>query len=118
AVEAGDDLWPGQSLLPMHWGSASLGGEGAAGINALTSPARRGQSQQPDLNHCAVRISKAELPWRLCAFGFVDGIAALEIRASLRPLLDAFPFASVTLIGREHAGVLFRAASPAAVAST
>ena len=45
------------------------------------------------------------------AFGFADDAAALEVRAALRPLLEMFPFASVTLIGRERAGVLFRAAA-------
>ena len=40
----GDDVRPGQAYLPMHWGSASLGGAGMHGINALTSPARCPQS--------------------------------------------------------------------------
>ena len=110
-VEASNELWPGQAFLPMHWGSASLGGEGATGINALTSPARCPQSQQPELKHAAVRVTKVDLPWRLCAFGFVEDAAALDVRATLRPLLEMFPFASATLIGRERAGVLFRAAA-------
>ena len=29
AVEASAELKPGQAFLPMHWGSASLGGDGA-----------------------------------------------------------------------------------------
>src|SRR6185369_6412420 len=40
AVEASEELKPGQAFLPMHWGSASLGGEAMHGVNALTSPAR------------------------------------------------------------------------------
>ena len=110
-VEASGELRPGQAFLPMHWGSASLGGAGATGINAVTSPARCPQSQQPELKHAAVRITKAELPWQLCAFGFGEDVVALDIRATLRPLMEDFPFASVTLIGRGRAGVLFRAAA-------
>ena len=95
----------------MHWGSASLGGEGAFGVNALTTPARCPMSQQPELKHAAVRVTKAELPWRLAAFGYAPDGDALALRAALRPLLESFPFASVTLIGRERPGVLFRAAA-------
>ena len=36
-VEASAELKPGHAFLPMHWGSASLGGEGALGVNALTT---------------------------------------------------------------------------------
>ncbi|MEP6657351.1 MAG: molybdopterin-dependent oxidoreductase [Betaproteobacteria bacterium] len=115
-VEASGELRPGQAFLPMHWGSASLGGEGATGINAVTSPARCPQSQQPELKHAAVRITKAELPWQLCAFGLGEDAAALDLRATLRPLMEDFPFASVTLIGRGRAGVLFRAAARTPVA--
>ena len=64
------------------------------------------QSQQPELKHAAVRVTKVDLPWRLCAFGFVEGAMALDVRATLRPMLELFPFASVTLIGRERAGVV------------
>ncbi len=69
-VEASSELKPGQAFLPMHWGSASLGGEGAHGINALTTPARCPVSFQPELKHAAIRVTKAELPWRLAAFGY------------------------------------------------
>jgi assimilatory nitrate reductase catalytic subunit len=109
-VEASDDLRPGQAFLPMHWGSASLGGEAMHGINALTSAACCPQSGQPELKHAALRVTKAELPWRLTAFGYpVDG-DALALRARLRALMAHLPFASVVLIGRERTGVLLRAA--------
>jgi assimilatory nitrate reductase catalytic subunit len=103
-VEASAELKPGHVFLPMHWGSASLGGEGGFGVNALTSSARCPTSQQPELKHAAVRVTKAELPWRLAAFGYAPDGDALLLRDALRPLLDVLPFASVVLmaaIGRE-----------------
>jgi assimilatory nitrate reductase catalytic subunit len=110
AVEASDELKPGHAYLPMHWGSASLGGNGAFGVNALTTSARCPTSQQPELKHAAVRVTKAELPWRITSFGRAGD--ALVLRDGLRTFLHEFPFASVTLIGRERPGVLFRAAAP------
>jgi assimilatory nitrate reductase catalytic subunit len=53
-------------------------------------------------------VTKADLPWRLAAFGYAPDGDALALRAALRPMLGSFPFASVTLIGRERPGVLFR----------
>jgi assimilatory nitrate reductase catalytic subunit len=105
AVEASPELKPGQAFLPMHWGSASLGGAGLHGVNALTSPARCPQSGQPELKHAALRVVKAELPWQVAAFGFPADGNALAVRATLRALMDRAPFASVVLIGRERAGV-------------
>ena len=35
-------------------------------LREVTLPALDPVSRQPELKHCAVRISKAELPWRLC----------------------------------------------------
>ena len=43
-----------------------------AGVNALTTPARCPVSEQPELKHAAVRVTKAELPWRLAAFGYAS----------------------------------------------
>ena len=112
AVEASDEVRPGQVFLPMHWGSAHLGGAGAHGINALTSPAFDPVSRQPELKHCAVRITKAELPWRLVAFGYpLDG-DAVALAEAARRWLGSFPFATCVLVGGERSGVLFRAAAP------
>jgi assimilatory nitrate reductase catalytic subunit len=114
-VEASAELRPGDLFLPMHWGGGSLGGTGALGVNALTTPARCPVSQQPELKHAAVQVTRAALPWRMAAFGHpLDG-DALALRASLRPVMDALPFASVTLIGRDRPGVLFRAAAATTV---
>jgi len=110
-VEGSSELKPGHAFLPMHWGSASLGGEGGLGINVLTTAARCPVSFQPELKHAAIRVTKAELPWRLSAFGYAPGGDALALRAALRGLHQCFPYASVTLIGRDQPGVLFRAAA-------
>ena len=82
-VEACAELKPGHAFLPMHWGSASLGGEGALGVNALTTPARCPMSSQPELKHAAVRVTKAELPWRLAVFGYARDGDALALRAGV-----------------------------------
>jgi assimilatory nitrate reductase catalytic subunit len=113
-VEAGDDLRPGQAFLPMHWGSAHLGGAAARGINGVTLATFDAVSRQPELKHCAVRITKVELPWRLVAFAYaVDG-DALALAQAVRRWLPGFAFATCVLVGREREGVLFRAASPGA----
>ena len=109
-VAASDELKPGQTFLPMHWGSGNLGGEGMNGINALTTAARCPQSGQPELKHAALRVTKAELPWQVAAFGFPHDGDALALRATLRAMMEHVPFASVVLIGRGRDGVLFRAA--------
>jgi assimilatory nitrate reductase catalytic subunit len=114
-VEAGDDLRPGQVFLPMHWGSAHLGGAAANGVNGVTLATFDAVSRQPELKHCAVRIAKVELPWRLVAFAYaVDG-DALALAGTVRRWLPGFTFATCVLVGREREGVLFRAASPGPV---
>jgi assimilatory nitrate reductase catalytic subunit len=111
-VEASDTLSPGQVFLPMHWGSAHLGGAGARGINAVTLPALDPVSRQPELKHCAVRISKAELPWRIVAFAYAPDAYALA--QSARRYFGSFAYATCVLVGRKREGVLFRGASPGA----
>ena len=117
AAEASEELRPGQAFLPMHWGSRFLSGDGALGINAVTLPALDSASRQPELKHCAVRITRAALPWRLVAFGTPADGEALSLAEALQPLLVRFPFASCVLLGREREGVLLRAAAKAPVDS-
>ncbi|MDP1537330.1 MAG: molybdopterin-dependent oxidoreductase [Burkholderiales bacterium] len=106
-AEAGTAVAPGQAFLPMHWGSRYLSG---AGINALTLPAIDPQSFQPELKHCAIKVSKAMLPWRLTAFGTpLDG-DTLALLARVQALLPEFVFASCTLTPDAN-GVLLRAAA-------
>jgi assimilatory nitrate reductase catalytic subunit len=113
-VEASDEVKPGQAFLPMHWGSAHLGGAGMQGINAVTLPTFDPVSRQPELKHCAVRISKEELPWRLVAFAYAPPGEASTLLQNVRRFLPQFAFATCVLIGREREGVLLRAASASA----
>ncbi len=100
----------------MHWGSEVVSGRGTqgealAGVNALTSPAFCPDSKQPELKHSAVKILKAELPWRLLAMAWFDDDRALRARERLVPLMARFDFAACVPFGRERTGVLFRAAA-------
>src|SRR3990167_2899035 len=71
-VQASAEMAPEQVFLAMHWGGEYLGGHAStgtrlAGVNALTTPAFCPTSKQPELKHAAVKVLKAELPWRLVA---------------------------------------------------
>jgi assimilatory nitrate reductase catalytic subunit len=104
---------PAQAFVAMHWGEEFLLG----GVNALTSPARCPQSQQPELKHTAVSVERADLPWKLVALAwFDDEAAALQARTALRAQMSAFGFASCVAFGRERAGLLLRAAALSAPA--
>lgn len=112
---AGDDMRSGQAFIGMHWGEEFVSGrgknnEGSFGVNALTLPAFDPSSKQPELKHAAVKILKAELPWRFVVFGWIDRSRALTLQAAMRPYMRRFSYASCTLFGREKSGVLFRAA--------
>ncbi|QTS84405.1 molybdopterin-dependent oxidoreductase [Ectopseudomonas khazarica] len=104
-VQADDALRPGQAWLPMHWGKRFLKGLGS---NALTLPAVDPLSRQPELKHASVEVSKAQLPWRLVAL--VEGEVQSRLQA-LRPLFEAFAYASLVPTGRERPALLIRAAS-------
>jgi len=111
-LRASDQVTPTQAFVAMHWGSEVLGGKGCQGLNALTSSAFCPQSKQPELKHAAVRIARAELPWRLLAMGWLDDEdEALRVRASLQALMSKFDFATCLPFGRERHGVMFRAAA-------
>ena len=113
-----DDVRSGQCYVPMHWGKLTLASSGSHGINALTLPAFDPISKQPELKHTAVRVERAELPWSLVAFAYVEGgrdpVAVCdELREIARTLSEtgsAF-FASTTLIGSEKPGVVLRLAA-------
>ncbi len=104
---------PGQAFLPMHWGSRYLSG---AGINALTLPVIDPKSFQPELKHCAIKVSKALLPWRLIAFGTPRDGDALAQLARVQAWLPEFEFASCALMS-DAGGVLLRAGASAAPAA-
>ena len=105
-----------QSFIAMHWGDEFLSGststgERVAGVNALTSPAICPSSKQPELKHAAVKVLKAELPWRLLCVAWLPPDDALRARERLKQLMQAFPFATCVPFGRERTGLLFRAAA-------
>jgi len=113
-ASAGDDMRAGQAFVGMHWGEEYVSGrgheaDGTFGVNALTLPALDPSSKQPELKHAAVKILKAELPWRFVIFGWIDQSEALNLQAALRPYMRRFSYASCTLFGRDKVGVLFRA---------
>ncbi len=113
-----DDVRSGQCYVPMHWGKLTLASSGSHGINALTLPAFDPISKQPELKHTAVRVERAELPWSLVAFAYVEGgrdpVAVCdELREIARALSESGNtfFASTTLIGNERPGVVLRLAA-------
>ena len=118
-ARASDTLVPGQAFVAMHWGEEFVSGHGAdgrtlAGVNALTNGAFCPQSKQPELKHAAVRVERAELPWRVLAVAWLPAEGALATRERLRPLLRAFGYASCVPFGREpdaRVGLLFRGAA-------
>ena len=105
-----------QAFIAMHWGDEFLSGctstgQRAAGVNALTSAAFCPSSKQPELKHAAIKILKAEMPWRLLCVAWLDSDDALRAREQFRPLRQRFPVATCVPFGRERSGVLLRAAS-------
>ncbi len=114
-VALGDDMRAGQAFIGMHWGEEYVSGrgregDGTYGVNALTTPAFDPSSKQPELKHAAVKILKAEFPWRFIVFGWIAEDKLLDLQAALRPMMRKFAYASCTLFGRDKVGVLFRAA--------
>ncbi len=110
---------PAQAHVAMHWGDEVLGGRGEAGkpkagINALTNTAFCPISKQPELKHTAVKVLKAELPWRLLMAAWFDEAQALSARDRLQPLMAQFSFALCVPFGHSQHGVLFRAAADVA----
>ncbi len=95
---ASDSVVPAQAFVAMHWGSEFMAGPG---VNALTNGAFCPQSKQPELKHAAVKISKAELPYRVIARAWLDADAALTRRAQVLQLLSDLPYAACVPFGRE-----------------
>jgi len=123
-VQGSTDVGLSQAFIAMHWGSEYLSGQSStgtplAGVNALTTPAFCPTSKQPELKHTAVKILKAELPWRLLAMAWLPADKALAVREALAALLPTLPFASCVPFSNnaplaspecERHGVLLRAA--------
>ncbi|HEX6708001.1 MAG TPA: molybdopterin-dependent oxidoreductase [Albitalea sp.] len=119
-VQASTQVAPAQAFVAMHWGAEFVsghtgGGEPTRGVNGLTSPAFCPRSKQPELKHAAVKILKADLPWRLLGVAWLPEDQALGAREQLRELMPRFAFGACVPFGRERTGVLFRAAAYEAV---
>ncbi len=112
---ASESVAPAQAFVAMHWGSEFMAGPG---VNALTNGAFCPQSKQPELKHAAVKLSKAELPYRMIARAWIDADQALTQRADVLQLLATLPYATcVPFAGRrgrepdDKVGVWLHAAS-------
>jgi assimilatory nitrate reductase catalytic subunit len=115
-AQSSTQVAPTQCFVAMHWGEefvsgASSTGVRSAGVNALTSPALCPQSKQPELKHAAVKILRAELPWRLLALAWLPDSEALRAQERLKALMPSFAYATAVPFGRERSGLLFRAAA-------
>jgi assimilatory nitrate reductase catalytic subunit len=111
----------GEAFIAMHWGPEFVAGRGderpSFGVNALTVDAVDPASRQPELKHAAVRVQRAELPWRYVVFGRVPAARQAALQFELRARFGAFGYASCVPFGHddERAGLLFRAAAAAPV---
>lgn len=114
-VEADESVRSGQAWLPMHWGKRWLGGRDSDGVNSLTTPAFDPISRQPELKHAAVKVSVADLSWRMVAFVSLPEPEMMVLHDALRSLQADIAWFSAVPVGRQpaegvRAGVLIRAA--------
>ncbi len=107
-LQPSEEVAPMQAFVAMHWGEESVAGQAGGapgfGVNTLTLPAIDADSGQPELKHAAIKIIKAELPWRLTAFAWLPEHTALTVRMSLRAHMSGFAFGSCVLFGHETQG--------------
>jgi assimilatory nitrate reductase catalytic subunit len=106
SVRVSDEVLPTQTFLPMHWGSQFMN---SAGCNALTLSAFDPLSKQPELKHCAIKVERLELGWRMVLMR--RGGQSLRMLKVLQPLLAEFDYANCGLYGRGDGMVVMRAAS-------
>ena len=109
-VLASTTLRPGQCFMPMHWGGNSMGG---LGVNGLTISRTDPASGQPELKHAAIQVAKLDLKPSLVALQRAtaepaDGESAVDTMVRLRPLLAEYPYASLTLAGRDTPVVVLK----------
>ncbi|AUH51307.1 nitrate reductase [Chromobacterium sp. ATCC 53434] len=100
------EMAPGCVFAAMHWNRRFLN---SGGSNEATTSAVDGLSFQPELKHAAVRVEKAELPWRVLAALRGDDPPALQSR--LTPLLGDVGYAAISLAASDI--LLLRAADAA-----
>ena len=119
-AQSTDELGIKQAFMAMHWGPGFISGrdhqnKALAGVNAITTSTFCPTSKQPELKHAAVKILKAELPWKLLAMAWLPSEQALTILQSLREFMVKFEFASCVPFADDvgqaaRQGILFRAA--------
>ena len=90
----------------------------SAGANALACDATDPFSKQPELKHCAVQITRIELPYPLAVIRrCANQEEALQLLQAAKVLLADFPYATLALYGRRSPLVIFRSASMQAISS-
>ncbi|WP_083615484.1 nitrate reductase [Paraburkholderia sp. SOS3] len=89
-LQISEDVQSGAVFAAMHWSGQFVA---SGGINETTHGAVDPHSKQPELKHAAVRVERADLPWRMIAARRGD---ALALQAALQPLLGECAYASVT----------------------
>jgi assimilatory nitrate reductase catalytic subunit len=113
AEQAG--LKKGRVWLPMHWGSQFMN---SAGANGLISDAIDPYSQQPELKHAAVQVSRTDLPYPLCVIRrCASQTEAIALQQKARVLLQRFAYATLGLYGSKTPLVVFRAAQASPIDS-
>jgi len=106
-VQISKALRSSQAFIAMHWGGEFVSGQAGKalgqGVNSLTIAAYDPVSEQPELKFAAVKVTQANLPWHLTAFGWFEETAALTLQIQLRTLFARSTFATATLFGRDDA---------------
>ncbi len=104
---------PGQCFVPMHWGGNTMGGQG---VNVLMPSDFDPTSKQPELKHAAVQVEKYTAGKSLVVMRRSEADAdgklqpnPLEVMDRLRQWLPHFPYASLTLSGRNSPVVVLKA---------
>jgi assimilatory nitrate reductase catalytic subunit len=121
-VQASERVATTQAFVAMHWGEEFLSGktghqDAATGINALTTRAYCPSSKQPELKHTAIKVLKAELPWRLTAMAWFSDDELPLVRRQLQTWLPRFDYAALVPFGHRRGGLLLRAAAAEAPAT-
>ena len=103
-AQASGDLAPHQAFMAMHWGSSFISGRdhqnnALAGVNAITTSSYCPISKQPELKHAAVKILKAELPWKLLAMAWFPLEQAPSVLQQMRSQMHLFEFTSCVPFG-------------------
>ncbi|SMC22972.1 assimilatory nitrate reductase (NADH) alpha subunit apoprotein [Andreprevotia lacus DSM 23236] len=91
-----DSVPSGSVFAAMHWNGQFLN---SGGINEASLGKVDGKSFQPELKHAAVRVERAELPWRALLARRSDDVLALH--AAVQPLLAECDYAALSLQGRD-----------------